>query len=104
VNEDATYTATLTQGGRTVATLTGTAKAYYKPGLNFRLGKLLPSGTYQFTVVVKAATNPTRTTTLTSKSFTIGSVSSAAQAKAKGKTKAKGKPKAKGKLKPKKKK
>jgi len=75
VDEDATYTATLTQGGKAIATLTGTAKAYFKPGLNFKLLKALPNGTYQLSVVLKAATNPNRTTTLTSKTFTVGTPS-----------------------------
>jgi len=98
-NEDATYVATLTQGGKAVASLTGTAKAYYKPGLNFRLTRFLPNGTYQFTVVLKAATNPSRTTTLSSKPFTVGNGANAT--KSKPKLKAKGKPKPKPKLKPK---
>lgn len=90
-NEDATYTASLTSGGKTIASLSGTAKAYYKPGLNFKAAKPLPAGTYQFSVVLKAATNPNRTTTLTSKTFTVGGAA-AAPGKGKGKGKAKPKP------------
>jgi hypothetical protein len=79
VNEDATYTATLSQvsgpaggGGKTIATLTGTAKAYFKPGLNFRSPRPLATGYYQVAIALKAATNPSRTTTLTSKTFQVG--------------------------------
>jgi hypothetical protein len=96
VNEDATYTATLSQvGGKTVGTLTGTAKAYFKPGLHFTSSGPLAVGTYQFTIVLKAATNPSRTTTLTSKTFKVGNPS--------GTTVTKGKPKPKPKPKKKKK-
>jgi hypothetical protein len=71
--EDATYTATIVKvpGGPVGTPLTGTAKAYFKPGLHFTGLKLLP-GTYQFQIVLKAVTNPTRTTTLTSSSFVVG--------------------------------
>jgi hypothetical protein len=72
VNEDATYTATLLRGSAVVATLTGTAKAYFKPGLHFTFPKPLIFGSYRFVIVLKAATNPLRTTTLTSKNFNIG--------------------------------
>jgi len=72
VSEDASYTATLQKvGGGTVATLTGLAKAYYKPGLKFP-GLKLAAGQYQLVVVLKAATNPQRTTTLTSNTFNVG--------------------------------
>jgi hypothetical protein len=72
--EDATYTATLVKvpGGPVGTPLTGTAKAYFKPGLHFTGLKLLP-GAYQFQIVLKAVTNPSRTTTLTSSTFTVGS-------------------------------
>jgi hypothetical protein len=80
VNEDATYTATFSSvtgpsGGsaKTIATLTGTAKAYFKPGLNFKTPKPLAIGYYQFSIALKAAANPSRTTTLTSKTFKVGS-------------------------------
>jgi hypothetical protein len=72
VSEDATYTATLQRTTTVVATLVGTAKAYFKPGLNFTVTKPLVVGTYRFVIVLKAATNPWRTTTLTSKTFTVG--------------------------------
>ena len=95
VSEDATYTATVTKaGGGAVATLTGLAKAYYKPGLKFPLKKLA-AGSYQFQVVLKAATNPSRTTTLTSSTFTVGKA-----APAKGKPKPTKKPKPSKKPKP----
>jgi hypothetical protein len=78
-SEDATYTARLFQvagpdgaGARAVASLTGTAKAWYRPGLNFKLPTPLAVGCYQFGIVLKAATNPFRTTTLTSKTFLVG--------------------------------
>jgi hypothetical protein len=79
VNEDATYVATLSQvtspsggGAKTIASLTGTAKAYFKPGLHFTSSTPLAPGYYQFGIVLKAATNPSRTTTLTSKTFKVG--------------------------------
>jgi hypothetical protein len=79
VGEDASYTATLTKvagprGGaaKKIATLSGLARASYKPGLNFRARKPFAAGHYQFTVLLKAATNPTRTTTLVSRTFRIG--------------------------------
>ena len=51
--------------------LTGVAKAYYRPALRF--GNLqLPNGAYQFQIVLAALTNPARTTTLTSPTFTVG--------------------------------
>jgi len=54
--------------------LVGLAKAYY----NLRLGfptRGLAAGTYQFQIVLTAATNPNRTTTLTSPTFTLGTPS-----------------------------
>jgi hypothetical protein len=79
VGEDANYTARLQQvtgpdGGdaKTVASVTGAAKASYRPGLNFKLPAPLPVGCYQFGIVVRAATNPSRTTSLTSKTFVVG--------------------------------
>ncbi len=92
VNEDATYVATLSQvsganggGAQTVSSLTGTAKAYFKPGLHFTSPKPLATGYYQFTIVLKAATNPSRTTTLTSKTFKVGSPGASAGKPTKGK-------------------
>jgi hypothetical protein len=79
VGEDAIYTARLQRvtgpdgdGAKTVASLTGAAKASYRPGLNFKLPAPLPVGCYQFGIVVRAATNPSRTTSLTSKTFLVG--------------------------------
>ncbi|HEY8723796.1 MAG TPA: hypothetical protein VIL92_08075 [Gaiellaceae bacterium] len=79
VNEDATYVAALSQvtgpsggGAKTIGSLTGTAKAYFKPGLHFTSSTPLAAGYYQFVIVLKAATNPSRTTTLTSKTFKVG--------------------------------
>jgi hypothetical protein len=98
VNEDATYVATLSQvtgptggGAKSIASLTGTAKAYFKPGLNFKASKPLAAGFYQFTIVLKAATNPSRTTTLTSKTFKVGTPGGSTTTKPKP-TKAKPKP------------
>jgi hypothetical protein len=97
VNEDATYSATLskvtgpTGGGAKAAApaLTGTAQAYFKPGLHFVSTKPLAAGYYQFSIVLKAATNPSRMTTLTSKAFMVGTAGTTA-APTKGKpTKAK---------------
>jgi hypothetical protein len=92
--EDATYTATLTQvsgpkggGGKKIASLTGMAQANYRPGLHFALRKPLRVAYYQFTVVLKAATNPSRTTTLTSKTFKVGKPTSRTASKRKPKTK-----------------
>jgi hypothetical protein len=113
VGEDALYTATLTKvagstGGApaTIGTLTGTARASYKPGLNFKTTRPLAPGYYQYAVELKAATNPSRTTTLTSKTFTIGNpltTTSTTTTKAKGNptAKPKSKPTAKPKSKPK---
>ncbi|MFL5954604.1 MAG: hypothetical protein ACJ76I_10900 [Gaiellaceae bacterium] len=84
--EDATYTATLSHvagpkggGAKKVARLIGTAQANYRPGLHFVLRKPLRVAYYQFTVVLKAVTNPSRTTTLTSKTFRVGKPTSAAK-------------------------
>ena len=73
VSEDATYTARIVKipGGPVGPALTGTAKAYFRPGLHFT-GLKLPAGTYQFQVALAAATNPSRTTSLTSPTFTVG--------------------------------
>jgi hypothetical protein len=85
VGEDATYTARLQrvfgpdgEGARTVASLIGTAKASYRPGLNFKLAAPLPLGCYRFGIVLRAATNPSRTTSLTSRTFLVGTLPSAA--------------------------
>ena len=95
-NEDATYTATLARvsgpagkAAKPVATLTGTAQAYFRPGLNFKSAKPLTTGYYRFGVVLKAVTNPARTTTLTSKVFKVGKPLAAPKAKPKKKISAK---------------
>jgi hypothetical protein len=79
VSEDATYVATLSEvagpsggGAQAVTSLTGMAKAAYRPGLHFRLSTPLAAGYYQIAIVLEAATNPLRTTTLTSKTFKVG--------------------------------
>jgi hypothetical protein len=84
VGEDAAYNARLQrvlgaggEGAKTVASLTGIAKASYRPGLNFRLPAPLPSGCYRFGIVLRAATNPLRTTSLTSRTFLVGTHPSA---------------------------
>jgi len=107
VGEDALYTATLSKVGgpaggaaKTLATLSGTAKASYKPGLNFKVPKPFAAGYYQFSVVLKAATNPSRTTSLISKTFTIGNPDSATAAKGKPAVKPRPTAKPKGKAKP----
>jgi hypothetical protein len=76
-NEDATYTANVVNAaGKAVGpTLTGTLQAYFKPGLKFSFA--FPQGTYTFVIGLKALTNPSRTTTLTSKTFTVGKAGAA---------------------------
>jgi hypothetical protein len=94
VNEDATYRAFLLRvkapakasakiapGAKTVVTLTGLAKAYFRPGLRFRTKKPLPVGYYRISIVLRASMNPLRATTLTSKSFTVGKPSAKPKAK-----------------------
>jgi hypothetical protein len=84
-NEDATYrafllrvkgpakaTAKLARGAKAVVTLTGLARAYRRPGLHLQSKKRLPVGYYRISIVLRAATNPLRSTTLTSRSFTVG--------------------------------
>jgi hypothetical protein len=102
VNEDSTYTTTLSRvsgpagtGAKPVATLTGTAQAYFRPGLNFKTRKPLATGYYRFSVVLKAVTNPLRTTTLTSKVFKVGKPLAAPKAKPKKISVKKHKPKPK---------
>jgi hypothetical protein len=84
VSEDATYTARLQrllrpegEGAKTVASLTGIAKASYRPGLNFKLPVPLPVGCYRIGIVLRAATNRSRTTSLTSRTFLVGTRPSA---------------------------
>jgi hypothetical protein len=77
VGEDARYTAQLVKvpGGPVGPSLTGVARAYYRPGLHF--GNLRPSnGTYEIQIALTALTNPARTTTLTSPAFTVGGAGS----------------------------
>jgi hypothetical protein len=50
--------------------VTGTVQAYRRPMVKFT-GPFAP-GMYTLQIVLRAATNPSRTTTLTSRSFTIG--------------------------------
>jgi hypothetical protein len=84
-NEDAIYAARLLKvtapakagakiapGATTVATLTGTAHAYFRPGLRFRSSKPLRVGYYRFGIALRAAANGLRSTTLVSRSFTVG--------------------------------
>jgi hypothetical protein len=73
VSEDATYKASLVKvlGGPVGSSLTGLAKANFRPGLHFSNLKLA-AGAYQLQIVLSAATNPARTTTLTSSTFTVG--------------------------------
>jgi hypothetical protein len=93
-HEDATYrafllrvkapakaTAKLARGAKTVVTLTGLAHAYFRPGLRFTAKKPLPVGYYRISIVLRAATNPLRSTTLTSKSFTVGKPAAKAKPK-----------------------
>jgi hypothetical protein len=84
-NEDATYraflirvkgpekaTAKIERGAKSVVTLTGVVRAYHRPGLRFTTKKRLPVGYYRISIVLRASTNALRSTTLTSKSFTVG--------------------------------
>ncbi len=75
--EDATYTASLIPAGArqpasasAVASVKGSVRAYRTPPIAFRPG--IRPGRYRVRVVVAAATNPARTTVLTSRVFTIG--------------------------------
>ncbi|MGZ4152479.1 MAG: hypothetical protein ACXVP3_08540, partial [Actinomycetota bacterium] len=77
--EDVTYTATLVPANmdaREASTasglrsVSGRLRAYRRPPITFT--GLIPSGRYRIVVVVAAATNPARTTTLTSKVFAVG--------------------------------
>jgi hypothetical protein len=75
--EDAGYTASLVdvKTKKAVRTMTGTAKANYTPLVHFA-GGLLPVGCYDYQVVLTAAVNAQRTTTLTSSPFTVGASAS----------------------------
>ena len=76
--EDTTYKAALLRvtpaGGspRTVLASAGTVKAYRTPTVKFNT-RTLPAGYYAYSITLAAATNPQRTTTLTSKPFRVGS-------------------------------
>jgi hypothetical protein len=78
--EDATYTANvLDLTGKVVgSTATGTVQAYFKPAIS--ITGTFPDGAYTIRVVLKAATNPSRTSTLASDGFGIGSAGSIAMA------------------------
>ncbi|MFL5928929.1 MAG: hypothetical protein ACJ77E_18525 [Gaiellaceae bacterium] len=93
-HEDATYrafllrvkrpakaTAKLARGATAVVTLTGLTHAYFRPGLHFRTKRPLAVGYYRIGIVLRAATNPLRSTILTSKSFTVGKPSTAPKSK-----------------------
>ncbi len=73
VGEDARYTARVVKvpGGPVGPALTGVVKAYYRPGVYFGNLRLAP-GTYEFQFALTAVTNPARTSTLTSPTFTVG--------------------------------
>jgi hypothetical protein len=77
--EDATYTASLVpvgpagrqaSGVRAVATVSGTLQAYRRPPIAL-LGPVRP-GRYRIRVVIAAATNADRISTITSRAFTVG--------------------------------
>jgi hypothetical protein len=77
-SEDATYVASLVPAvpgarqaaaARSVRAVNGTVRAYRKPPIS--LPGPIPAGKYRVRVVVTAATNPDRTTTLTSRAFTV---------------------------------
>ena len=53
----------------------GAVKAYRTPIVKFNPRKL-PAGYYEYSITLAAATNPKRTTTLTSKPFRVGSPAS----------------------------
>jgi hypothetical protein len=71
VAEDANYVARLVRapGGPVGTPLVGIAKAYSSPRLHF---PNLKAGRYRLRIVLRAATNTGRTTTLTSQPFTVG--------------------------------
>ena len=72
-NEDATFSASLVNaaGQPFGAPVSGALHAYFKPAIKW-VGRI-PDGTYTIRVVLTAATNPARTSTLTSSPFTVGS-------------------------------
>lgn len=77
--EDATYTAALVPVGvgarqiaavKRVSPVAGTVHAYRRPAITF--AGPIPSGRYRIRVVVSAATNPSRRTTIVSRIFRVG--------------------------------
>jgi hypothetical protein len=80
--EDATYKATISRmtaaGGspKPVLAVSGWLRAYLKPVVKFN-PRTLPAGYYEFTIVLAAATNPQRTTSLHSRPFAVGGPSGA---------------------------
>ncbi len=84
--EDTSYRATLQRvtgaGGspRSVLASVGAVRAYRTPIVKFR-PRTLPPGYYEYSITLAAATNPTRTTTLTSKPFSVGSPGGKARGK-----------------------
>jgi hypothetical protein len=76
--EDTTYRATLRRvsaagrSPRSVLASAGAFKAYRRPLVKFD-PRALPAGYYDYSITLAAATNPKRTTTLTSKPFRVGS-------------------------------
>jgi hypothetical protein len=54
-----------------VASISGIVQAYHHPPLTFK-GAKLPAGTYVYGIRLTAVLNPTRSTTLVSKAFTVG--------------------------------
>jgi hypothetical protein len=86
VGEDAVYRAVLLRArsatartGSTVATLRGTVKASFRPGLDFKQRRPLRAGYYRFSVELRAALNTARVTRLTSRTFAIGKPQQAKQ-------------------------
>ena len=71
------------QAGVVVATVAGTAKAYYKPLVKFP-GNPLTAGYYAYAIKLTAAVNSARTTTLFSKAFTVGTPAPATSKPPKG--------------------
>jgi hypothetical protein len=80
-SERTTFKATLsrvTTGGspKIMLSAAGSANAYSKPLVKFN-PRSLPAGTYRYRITLAAATNPQRTTTLTSKPFKVARPSGA---------------------------
>jgi hypothetical protein len=62
--------ARLATGVKAIAIASGAVHAYRKPPVS--LPARIPDGRYRIRVVLAAATNPARTTTVTSAVFTVG--------------------------------